>query len=198
MALKDNLKRLREEAGYTQAKAFSKVAGIPYSSYAPYERGAWPNEKNLIKIAKTLHVSIDELLGYSPSQSNELEKWLLFCKNNGFTVFRWKDSHVIIAYNPENQPVQIPDFTECPEFMFDVSDLTFITFDNEWFMEIVHKAVNSKEYIKAKDTLLAYTLQMTVFNYIFNLPNITLKHIKYDLAKKSYTAALNKIKHQKR
>ena len=49
MALKDNLKRLREQAGYTQAKSFSKVAGIPYSSYAPYERGAWPNEKNLIK-----------------------------------------------------------------------------------------------------------------------------------------------------
>lgn len=47
MALKDNLKRLREQAGYTQAKSFSKVAGIPYSSYAPYERGAWPNEKNL-------------------------------------------------------------------------------------------------------------------------------------------------------
>lgn len=80
MALKDNLKRLREQAGYTQAKSFSKVAGIPYSSYAPYERGAWPNEKNLIKIAKTLHVSIDELLGYSPSQSDELEKWLLFVK----------------------------------------------------------------------------------------------------------------------
>lgn len=91
--------------------------------------------------------------------------------------------------------MQIPDFTECPEFMFDVSDLTFITFDNEWFMEIVHKAVSSKEYIKAKDTLLAYILQMTVFNYIFNSPNITLKHIKYDLEKKSYTAALNKIKH---
>ena len=198
MALKDNLKRLREQAGYTQAKSFSKVAGIPYSSYAPYERGAWPNEKNLIKIATTLHVSIDELLGYSPSQSDELEKWLLFCKNNGFTVFRWKDSHVIIAYNPENRPVQIPDFSEYPELIFNVSDLTFITFDNKWFLEIVHKAVNSKEYIKAKDTLLAYTLQMTVFNYIFSSPNITLKHIKYDLEKKSYTAALNKIKHQKR
>lgn len=80
--------------------------------------------------------------------------------------------------------MQIPDFTECPEFMFDVSDLTFITFDNEWFMEIVHKAVNSKEYIKAKDTLLAYTLQMTVFNYIFNLPNITLHQAHYAVYKK--------------
>lgn len=54
MALKDNLKRLREQAGYTQAKSFSKVAGIPYSSYAPYERGAWPNEKNLTQTSQVL------------------------------------------------------------------------------------------------------------------------------------------------
>ena len=198
MALKDNLKRLREEAGYTQAKAFSKVAGIPYSSYAPYERGAWPNEKNLIKIAKTLHVSIDELLGYSPSQSNELEKWLLFCKNNGFTVFRWKDSHVIIAYNPENQPVQIPDFTEQPDFIFSVSDLIFFTFDNEWFMDIMREATISKKYTKAKDALLANTLQMTIFNIVFNLLSNSLNHTKDALDKKLYTEALNKLKHQKR
>lgn len=198
MALKDNLKRLREQAGYTQAKSFSKVAGIPYSSYAPYERGAWPNEKNLIKIAKTLHVSIDELLGYSPSQSDELEKWLLFCKNNGFTVFRWKDSHVIIAYNPENQPVQIPDFTEQPDFIFSVSDLIFFTFDNEWFMDIMREATISKKYTKAKDALLANTLQMTIFNIVFNLLSNSLNHTKDALDKKLYTEALNKLKHQKR
>lgn len=198
MALKDNLKRLREQAGYTQAKSFSKVAEIPYSSYAPYERGAWPNEKNLIKIATTLHVSIDELLGYSPSQSDELEKWLLFCKNNGFTVFRWEDSHVIIAYNPENRPVQIPDFSEYPEFIFNVSDLTFITFDNEWFLELVHQAADSKEYIKAKDALFANTLQMTIFNYVFHLLNNSLNRTKDALDKKLYTEALNKLKHQKR
>lgn len=198
MALKDNLKRLREQAGYTQAKSFSKVAGIPYSSYAPYERGAWPNEKNLIKIAKTLHVSIDELLGYSPSQSDELEKWMLFCKNNGFTVFRWKDSHVIIAYNPENQPVQIPDFTEQPDFIFSVSDLIFFTFDNEWFMDIMREATISKKYTKAKDALLANTLQMTIFNIVFNLLSNSLNHTKDALDKKLYTEALNKLKHQKR
>lgn len=48
MAFKDNLKRLRENAGYKQAKDFAKAAGIPYSSYATYERGSWPNEANLI------------------------------------------------------------------------------------------------------------------------------------------------------
>lgn len=71
MAFKDNLKHLRENAGYKQAKDFAKAAGIPYSSYATYERGSWPNEANLTRIALTLHASIDELLGYVPRNAED-------------------------------------------------------------------------------------------------------------------------------
>lgn len=71
MAFKDNLKHLRENAGYKQAKEFAKAAGIPYSSYATYERGSWPNEANLTRIALTLHASIDELLGYVPRNAED-------------------------------------------------------------------------------------------------------------------------------
>ena len=71
MAFKDNLKHLRENAGYKQAKDFAKAAGIPYSSYATYERGSWPNEANLTRIALTLHASIDELLGYVPRNTED-------------------------------------------------------------------------------------------------------------------------------
>jgi transcriptional regulator with XRE-family HTH domain len=74
MALKDNLKRLRQNAGYKQAKDFAKAAGIPYSSYATYERGSWPNEANLTMIASTLHVSIDELMGYTPSPLSTIQQ----------------------------------------------------------------------------------------------------------------------------
>lgn len=74
MALKDNLKRLRQNAGYKQAKDFAKAAGIPYSSYATYERGSWPNEANLTMIASTLHVSIDELMGYTPSPLSTVQQ----------------------------------------------------------------------------------------------------------------------------
>lgn len=80
MALKDNLKRLRQNAGYEQAKEFAKAAGIPYSSYAVYERGSWPNEANLLKIASTLQVSIDELLGYSVQPQDEWEKCLTYLR----------------------------------------------------------------------------------------------------------------------
>ena len=74
MAFKDNLKHLRENAGYKQAKDFAKAAGIPYSSYATYERGSWPNEANLTRIALTLHASIDELMGYTPSPLSAIQQ----------------------------------------------------------------------------------------------------------------------------
>lgn len=64
MALKDNLKRLREQAGYSNGKEFADVLDIAYPRYMTYERGSWPNEEILIRIAAALHVSVDDLLGY--------------------------------------------------------------------------------------------------------------------------------------
>lgn len=64
MSLHDNLSQLRLSRGYQSAKDFAIQAGIPYSSYSAYERKAWPSEENLIKIARALHVSLDDLIGY--------------------------------------------------------------------------------------------------------------------------------------
>lgn len=86
MALKDNLKRLRQNAGYKQAKDFAKAAGIPYSSYATYERGSWPNEANLTMIASTLHVSIDELMGYTPSPLSTIQQIKQDFANAGYEL----------------------------------------------------------------------------------------------------------------
>lgn len=86
MALKDNLKRLRQNAGYKQAKDFAKAAGIPYSSYATYERGSWPNEANLTMIASTLHVSIDELMGYKPGQLSTIQQIKQDFANAGYEL----------------------------------------------------------------------------------------------------------------
>lgn len=104
MALKDNLKRLRENAGYKQAKEFAKAAGIPYSSYAVYERGSWPNEANLTKIASTLHVSMDELLGYSVSQEDEWKKCVMHLKAMGITDIEIVDDLDDIAISIPNNP----------------------------------------------------------------------------------------------
>lgn len=63
MAFKENLVKLRKTV-CRNAKEFAQMAGITYTTYVSYEKGAWPNEENLIKIAATLNVSIDQLLGH--------------------------------------------------------------------------------------------------------------------------------------
>lgn len=63
--LQDNLKMLRKKAGYQSAKEFANSLNIPYTTYMGYEnKGTWPTQENLFKIANKLCVSIDSLLGY--------------------------------------------------------------------------------------------------------------------------------------
>ena len=69
MALRDNLKALREKQGLN-GKEFAQRLGLKYSTYMTYEttnpvKSRWPNEETLVKIAAALHVSVDELLGYT-------------------------------------------------------------------------------------------------------------------------------------
>lgn len=97
MSLKDNLKRFRERAGFKQAKDFAKIAGLPYSSYSSYERGAWPNEENLIKIATTLNVSLDTLIGFKVTS---LDTYISYCREAGFVVVNHGDKISINVDNP--------------------------------------------------------------------------------------------------
>lgn len=87
MSLADNLRTLRERAGYTNAKDFAQnILHIPYSSYLGYEmRGVWPSEETLIKIADTLHVTTDALLGY---EMDKLENMYKLLENLGFKITR--------------------------------------------------------------------------------------------------------------
>ena len=86
MTLKDNLKVFREQAGYKQAKEFAKFAGIPYSSYSAYERGSWPNEENLVKLATALNVSVDTLIGFKQGQVDKIQQAINELKACHFTV----------------------------------------------------------------------------------------------------------------
>ena len=84
MSLKDNLRKQRESAGYTSAKEFSKLVNVPYTTYMGYEnRGSWPTEDNLCKMASLLGVTTDELLGYS---FNEYDKYKRMVQRAGFFV----------------------------------------------------------------------------------------------------------------
>lgn len=60
-----NLKKYREQSGYT-ATEFADMIGISRNTYLPYEtQNREPSFSILLKIAKTLHVTTDELFGYS-------------------------------------------------------------------------------------------------------------------------------------
>lgn len=64
MGFAENLKKYRKKMGFKSAKEFAKVLDIEYSTYMGYEnRGREPKYEVLIKIADTLDVSTDDLLG---------------------------------------------------------------------------------------------------------------------------------------
>lgn len=106
MSLQDNLKLLRMKSGYNQAKDFAKFAGIPYSSYSAYERGSWPNEENLIKLARALNVSIDTLIGYTPEKVDKVAKAVSLLKKVGYEV-KEVNNDLYIVYDSE-EPLFFP------------------------------------------------------------------------------------------
>lgn len=86
MSFQDNLKRYREKAGFS-AKDFAKEIGCAYTTYLTYEnQGREPKYELLVKIATVLHVSIDNLLDYDPTQPDELIRYITLCKTVGFSI----------------------------------------------------------------------------------------------------------------
>ena len=71
MSFSENLKKYRKKMGFKSAKEFAKALDIEYSTYMGYEnRGREPKYEVLIKIADTLDVSLDDLLGYTTQEVN--------------------------------------------------------------------------------------------------------------------------------
>lgn len=64
----ENLKKFRKLAGLRQDD-IAKVIGLDRSAYAYYETGKTePSIINLVKIAKTLGIDPNTLIGYEPAQ----------------------------------------------------------------------------------------------------------------------------------
>lgn len=115
MSFQENLRHYREQAGFTTAKDFSKAIGISYSAYIGYEyKGREPKYETLCKIADTLHVSIDELLGHELNPRLKLEKYIQLVKGLGFLV-EMDDSTINVKYPVDDDGTFPPDevtFTE--------------------------------------------------------------------------------------
>lgn len=72
MNLDKNLRYYREQAGYKTAKEFADILNIPYNTYTAYEnQKREPKLEMLIKIADLLNISLDDLVGRTPTDEDE-------------------------------------------------------------------------------------------------------------------------------
>lgn len=77
MSFQENLRRYREAAGFSSARAFAEHIGVPYTTYISYEnKNAEPKYDKLCQIAAALGVTTDELLDYSPGNISWIESRL--------------------------------------------------------------------------------------------------------------------------
>lgn len=82
MEFSERLKDLRKQVGLTQVDVAEKL-GISQPAYASWERGVKkPTQDNLVKIAQTLNVSVDYLVGNSEEKTDELDNIELLFRMN--------------------------------------------------------------------------------------------------------------------
>ena len=82
MEFSERLKDLRKQAGLTQVGVAEKL-GISQPAYASWERGVKkPTQDNLVKIAQTLNVSVDYLVGNSEEKTDEFDNIELLFRMN--------------------------------------------------------------------------------------------------------------------
>ena len=81
MDFKDRLRYYREQRGYSSDE-LAKLLDIPYTTLKGYENaGREPKYNILVKIADILNVSLDDLLGRTPTNEDEKIKELFALKN---------------------------------------------------------------------------------------------------------------------
>lgn len=104
--LASRLKMFREKSGLTP-KELSANASIPYSTYMKYEGGkASPPISSIIAIAKTLHVSVNDLIGYTEFCEDTIERYKKDLTNIGCKVIQPESNTITIEYEYNNGTVQ--------------------------------------------------------------------------------------------
>ena len=86
MDFKDRLRYYREQRGYSSDE-LAKLLDIPYTTLKGYENaGREPKYNILIKIADILNVSLDDLLGRTPTNEDEKIKELFALKKGDIDI----------------------------------------------------------------------------------------------------------------
>lgn len=123
MNLGRRLRMYREQAGYSRAKEFAEKLQIPYTRYVAYEnKGVEPKLDVLCKIASTLNISIDELLGVDRFQR---------CKRmvestHTMTVIEQNDGTIKVIFSYDKELVSSV-MEKVKKFMIDEKKLSNLT-----------------------------------------------------------------------
>ena len=84
MSFAINLLKLRESIGKSRKQMADEI-GVSLSAYTNYEAGNRVPKIDIIpKLATALHVSTDELLGFTPD--NKVAYWIAYLRKRGFSV----------------------------------------------------------------------------------------------------------------
>jgi len=144
----ENLKKIREEAGFSSAKDFANKLGIPYTTYIPYEQGREPKLSTLLSISKALNVTIEKLIGVEEKRDldyiREIVKKILN-KSIPYSLKECNEKHIILNFlysrRPEYQEIvletndllkKLKDIRdECDRECFDKFKLFFVNYTEE-------------------------------------------------------------------
>lgn len=120
MSFKENLRKYRIAAGYTQVKDFAEnTLHMKYTTYLSYEnRGSWPDEDTLVKICNVLDVTPNELLDFEFKKDRQ-KRIKELCKNCGIDVDFTKNDLVVVGYIEEISGFQFPSKFTMPLKDFD-------------------------------------------------------------------------------
>lgn len=149
MAFKDNLRRLRIQKGFSSRRNFAmNVLGIEYTTYNNYEvKDTIPPENLIIKIAKVLDVSIDELFGYD-SKTKETDIDIVVRELNDLGIkskINKTKQEVDIYLNSHEKFVSIPfeEMINIVKYSKD-SSLLFKTINHVLYSLIINKIIHYK------------------------------------------------------
>ena len=166
MGFQVNLIHYREKAGYKSAKDFSEKLGINYTTYMGYEnKGREPKYSLLVQIARLLHVSVDNLLGYDPEQPDELTRCLNVCKDAGLFTDPWqfRGSTIVSVYQNKEEAEQEKTSVDVP----------FLGKDE--FIAAVNAGANNPNYqASKKDLLKMYVYASVLQKYAKSAGNIDI------------------------
>lgn len=195
MNLDKNLRYYRNKAGYKTAKEFADALDIPYNTYTAYEnQKREPKLEMLCKIADLLNISLDDLVGRTPVNEDDLLKKIIneSLKNGGcellklskiesdFVFFDFDD--VIKDFKIEKNFIldnlnKIKSASQKKEKLFQsrffkfIQDTAFISFSKEQikaFQKLIDNTTDTKIKEQLKDDLYKQIVLNKMFEEKYN------------------------------